>query len=114
MKRVLRSALAGVALAGASGCAVFICSPGSSLTTAMPLTGVNNHGTVAQPIMPGASSNGVDTDSESTGGLGGGGSDGGGGGSVTTPAMAKAPADAAAGTNGVPTAAETPTAVGKR
>ena len=98
------------ALAGASGCAVFVCSPGSQLTTAMPVTGVNNHGTVSQPIMPGATSNGVNAGSESTGGLGGGGSDGGGGGSVTAPDLGKA----SAGTNLVPTAADTPTALGKR
>ena len=80
-----------LALGVASGCAVFICSPGSQMTTAMPLTGVNNHGTASQPVMPGASSNGVSAGSESTGGLGGGGSDGGGGGSVTTPVTAATP-----------------------
>ena len=108
MKRAALNLLTALALGAASGCAVFICSPGSQLTAAMPVTGVNNHGTASQPVMPGASSNGVSAGSESTGGLGGGGSDGGGGGSVTAPALGKAPAETAAGTNGVPTA------VGKR
>ena len=77
--------LAGGMLACASGCAFYINSPGAQLTAAMSVTGVNNHGTAMQPIMPGASSNAVSAGSGSTGGLGGG------GGSATLPDPAGLP-----------------------
>lgn len=91
MKRAMVGVLAGGMLACASGCAFYINSPGAQLTAAMSVTGVNNHGTAMQPIMPGASSNAVSAGSESTGGLGGGGSGGGGGGSATLPDPAGLP-----------------------